>query len=208
MRGLVRTDRNRKDLDFPPVISASMDMLRGYINNVDCLFFASSGTEVSDLQLHQDIESGGLSYISAVTEHGKLMYCVMNNYYPTDCFLKLGSYWCRRNHLKGALVTIPEGDKAQNYKLTVYGKRFDRNGEVINTLTSTSIDDVEEFLIEMFGEEVKVESADIRLTSLKPFQGTAGFVIALRKFKEKYPELEGNKNENREADNGKRIQNL
>lgn len=189
MRGLVRTDSNRKDLDFPPVVSASFDMFRGYINNLDCMFVAS------DAELGIDLMNSGLSYIRAIPEHNRGFFCVMNNYYPTDCFLKLCSYWCRKYHIDGALVTIPEGDNTQSYKLTVRGKRFDRDGAVVNELVNVSLDDVEKSINEMCENEVKLASADIHLTSLQPFQGTAGFVIALNKFKEKYPELAGDKND-------------
>lgn len=184
MSYFISTRKNRHLLEFPPVAHARFDMLQSYMNNFDCLFLTSykeksdfSLNARSDMLLKWDLEHGGKSFITLKVEFSRLgqdrlsnkqnLYCVISDDWGSDApmwFMKYAKELCRTEQLEGALVTIPQCDKSNNDKLTVWGNKLDQSGEVIMRIENMSVKEVENYYMYMLDTEcLRVTSADIHL---------------------------------------------
>ncbi len=184
MSYFISTSKNRHLLEFSPVAHARFDMLQRYMNNFDCMFLTSYKEKLdhnlnarSDMLLKWDLEHSGNSYITLNVEFARLgqeklsnkqnLYCVISDEWGLDApmrFMKYAKELCRTEQLEGALVTIPQCDKSNNDKLTVWGNMIDHCGEVMERRENMSVKEVENYYMYMLGTEcMRVTSADIHL---------------------------------------------
>lgn len=199
---LVRTNQS--------VMASSFSRVVDYMNNYDCMFITAFRHEYSkkenrrrNKELASDIHNSDLTYIKAfggyiesdpdtgdnrVTED---TFCVVNNGYRTEDFIKLGVSWCKKYDQEAVLITTPTQDKSRNYALNVIGRYYDANGNIDMQFDHATVQDAEEYFTNICGKDFVLSSTDINVcaTEYEPYSTTAGYVKAMRRFKDRYPDL-------------------
>jgi hypothetical protein len=178
------------------------------MNTCDCIFITAYRSEYShnqnqkrNKQLADDIHDSGLTYIKAkggfieTADSGEKVrvtedtFCVVNNGYRTEDFIKLGVSWCGKYDQEAVLITVPKQDKSKNHALNVVGIYYDGNGNVDMKFDHATIQDAEEYFTNICGKDFVLSSTEVFATDLKPYSTTAGYIMAKRLFRSKYPDL-------------------
>lgn len=190
--------------------ASSFSRVVDYMNNYDCMFITAFRHEYSvkenrrrNKELAADIHGSDLTYIKAfggfiergenpdgvrVTED---TFCVVNNGYRTEDFIKLAVSWCKKYDQDSVLVTIPTQDKTRNHAINVIGRYYDQNGNIDMQFDHANVQDAQDYFTNICGKDFVLSSTDISVsaTEYEPYSGTAGYIKAMRRFKDRYPEL-------------------
>ena len=207
MYKMVRTKSNPKY--DQPITASSFSRAVKFMNEYDCIFITAFRHEYSvkqnrqrNKELAEDIHNSGLTYIKAyggfmetipgtddkerVTED---TFCVVNNGFRTEDFIKLGVSWCRKYDQDAVLITVPTQDKSKNYALNVIGTYYDKDGNVDMQFDHATIQDAEEYFTNICGKDFVLSAVDVCETDGDAYSGTAGYVKSMRRFKDMYPDL-------------------
>ena len=198
---------------FAPVTCSSYNKLVEYVNTRPCMFITAFRGENSktvnrqrNKQLAQDIHNSDLTYIKCqghwIENKGTAeeidvvedTYCVVDNGYTNDDFVKLAVSWCKKYEQDAVLVTIPSSRKSRldNGVMQIIGKLYTKEGSVIGSFdrTKMTLNDVDRCFTTAFGKTFALYNAiEVNATSMVPYQTMNGFIIAASIFKHKYPDL-------------------
>ena len=116
-------------------------------------------------------------------------FCIVNNGYTTEDFIKLAIDWCGKYEQEAVLVTSPHQDKTRNYALNIVGTYYTASGNVDMEFDHANIGDVEEYFTNICGKDFVLSSTQIFATDLMPFATVNGRRMASIRFARKYPEL-------------------
>ena len=208
MMRLLHTDYQPIMSDTEPVMCSSFSRCVEFMNKYDCMFITAFRSEYShkenrrrNKQLAMDIHNSDLTYIKAlggfvetlsdgtkqrVTEE---TFCIVNNGYTTEDFIKLAIEWCGKYEQEAVLVTSPHQDKTRNYALNIVGTYYTASGSVDMEFDHANIGDVEEYFTNICGKDFVLSSTQIFATDLMPFATVNGRRMASIRFARKYPEL-------------------
>ena len=171
----------------PGVICEAHEIIAGYASDIPCMFIASSDSE----QLAADISESDMTYIKCRVR-GDDAFCVVNNAYRDEDFIRLGIWWCSKHETKSVLITFPIRENSNRRKLTgIKAIVYNGKGQVKETLEfGAPFSDMDQCFTRAFGRAVSIEdTAELVRTSAERYSGTAGYVIAVHRFKDKYPDL-------------------
>ena len=196
---------------FAPVTCSSYNKLVEYVNTRPCMFitaFRSSNSKTVNRQLNkqltQDIHNSDLTYIKCQghwvenkgtqdeTDAVEDTFCVVDNGYTNDDFIKLAVAWCRKYGQEAVLVTVPSKSRFDTHAIKVIGKLYNSEGNVIGRFNRTkmTLSDVDNCFTTAFGKTFALyDSVEVNATSMVPYQTMNGFIIASSVFKHKYPDL-------------------
>lgn len=204
------------------IMSSSFNRAIEHMNKYACGFvtawreFDSDGNKMSkkekrrrNKQLEQEIKSSGLTFIRAeggfienkgtsleneVTEE---TYCVINNRFSNDDFIKLMVKWCGEFDQDAVLVTIPTSDKDSNghaktgSAINVKGFYYDKTGAYDSSMVfeHASIQDIEQYFTRICGKNFVLSSTEMFETDWYDIFGVAGHIKGRHDFKQLYPDL-------------------
>ena len=179
-----------------------------YISAVPCMFISAFRSDLSREEnnersecLAKDIFKSDLTYIRCRghrtdTDGTELIedgFFVVDNGYINDDFLKLGIEWCRKYEKKAVLISFPDMEKVNQRRLQgIVVSAYNSQGEVKERMEFTDLpfSDAEQCFAKVYGKDFSLEdTAELNTTSLERYSGMAGFVMASRRFKNKYPGL-------------------
>lgn len=190
-----------------PVMASSFSRVVEFMNKYDCIFITAFRSEYShkqnmkrNKQLADDIHNSDLTYIKAkggfietvgddkvrVTED---TFCVVNNGYRTEDFIKLGVSWCKKYDQEAVLITTPFQDKANNHALNIIGVYYNASGSIDMKFDNATIQDAEEYFTNVCGKDFVLSTTELFATDYQPYSTTAGYVMAKQRFKSKYPNM-------------------
>ena len=191
-----------------PIVASSFSHVVDYMNKYDCIFITAYRSEYShkqnikrNKQLADDIHSSELTYIKAkggfietIADGDKIRvtedtFCVVNNRYRTEDFIKLGVSWCKKYDQDAVLITTPTQNKNRNYALNVVGRYYTQSGAIDMKFDNATIQDAEEYFTNICGKDFVLSSTELFATDYMPYSTTAGYVMAKRLFRAKYPDL-------------------
>ena len=170
------------------VICDSEEIIAGYLNTFPCMFIASLKSE----QLTKDISESDLTYVKCKT-HDTDAFCIVNNAYRDEDFIRLGIWWCRKHETKSVLITFPMREKVnQRRLLEITGKVYNGMGQVKEKLEfGVPFMNTEVCFAKVFGKSIALDdNAELFETDLKPYATVNGRRMADERFKRKYPYFE------------------
>ena len=171
----------------PGVICDAGETIAGYVNAIPCMFIASSDSE----QLANDISESDLTYIKCQCGLNEA-FCVVNNGYINDHFVRLGVEWCRKYKTETILITFPIREKVNQRRLMkIVGKVYGSMGQVNEELEfSVPFTDTDACFDRVFGKHIALgDKAELVETDLEPYATVNGRRMADIRFKRKYPSL-------------------
>ena len=181
---------NQKPVVHKPVaICDTFETLEKFASALPCIFISAyNGSEESE-KLSNAIIKSDLTYIKC--QNGILeAFCVVNNGYTNDDFVKLGIEWCRKYECKSVLITFPKREKINQRRLiSICGKAYNSKGQLKETVEfSVPFKDTCECFARVFGKHVALDGkSEIVETDLTPPQTISGRRMAHARFILKYP---------------------
>lgn len=172
----------------PGVTCETDEIIAGYVNDIPCMFIASSDSE----QLANDISESDLTFIKC-RAHGDVAFCVANNAYRDEDFIRLGIEWCRKHETKSVLITFPVRENVNRRKLAgIKAIVYNGKGQVKEKLEyGVPFMDTEVCFAKVFGKSIALDDkAELFETDLKPYATVNGRRMADERFKRKYPYFE------------------
>lgn len=114
----------------PAAICDTYETILKYVSSSPCIFISAyNGSEYSK-QLSNAIMKSDLTYIKCRT-HDTDAFCIVNNAYRDEDFIRLGIWWCRKHETKSVLITFPMREKVnQRRLLEITGKVYNGMGQV------------------------------------------------------------------------------
>ena len=202
------------------ILESSFNRARAHMNRELCAFITAfrdsdeSGNPYSlkekrqrNKELEREIKSSGLTYVKAkggfIENAGtsnavrveEETFCVINNRYAPNDFIKLAIHWCGMFDQDAVLVTEPnpirrsDGHPDAGKPIDIIGRYYDKHGNVEMEFHNASVKDAEEFFTNLYGKDFVLSSTDIHATESRQIYSVSGRVMAARDFKCKYPEL-------------------
>ena len=160
-----------------------------YVSSMPCVFISAYyGNEFGE-QLSNAIAKSDLTYIKCQNVIHEA-FCVVNNGYPKDDFIKPAVDWCREYESKSVLITFPKREKINQRRLiSIYGKVYNSKGLVKETTEfNVPFKDTNECFARVFGKHVSLdEKSEIVETDLTPPETVNGHRMAHNRFILKYP---------------------
>ncbi len=191
----VNINAKTTDVHHPSVWCSTYETVAQYVNSMPCIFISAfRGDPCRDEyyeQLLKEVDKSDLTYIKC---RGGLYeaFCVVNNGYNDDDFVKLGVELCRKFENKSVLITFPVREKVNQRRLIeIVGKVYNGKGQVKEKLEfGIPFKDADECFARVFGKPVSLDDkAEIVITDLTPPATINGRFIAHTRFKNKYPAL-------------------
>lgn len=202
------------------ILASSFNRARVHMNRELCAFITAfrdsdeSGKPYSltekrqrNKELEAEIKASGLTYIKAkggfienrgTTDEKRVSeetFCVINNRYAPDDFIRLAIHWCDMFDQDDVLITEPnpvlrsDGHPNAGKPIDIIGRYYDKHGNVEMEFHNASVKDAEEFFTNICGKDFVLSSTDIHATENRQIYSVNGRVMAVRDFKCKYPEL-------------------
>ena len=192
----------------PAVHCDTHETIAKYVSEIPCMFIAAFRSDLSrdenrerNDQLEKDIIKSDLTYIKCLghrtdtdgTELIEAGFFVVDNAFINNDFIKLGVEWCRRLEKKVVLITFPDREELNQRRLmgisvNVYNAQREVREKIY--FSDLPFAGSEQCFAKAYGKNFTLyDSSELVTTSLERYSGTAGFVMALRRFKNKYPEL-------------------
>lgn len=168
----------------------------------------TSGRAANDEQsglLEQTIRDAGFSFIKAsgsvAADEEKSdfpvedAFCIINNIYVDDDFIRLVCKWCKDFGQSFVLVTIPVEYCTRKHagysgQARVVGRYYDASGKVGREFEDASLSDIDEYFTLVYGEGFALTDGTEPSSELfSRAGGVYGRMSAQREFSERYPEL-------------------
>ena len=178
------------------------------VSTVPCMFIAAFRSDISieenkerSEQLAKNIFKSDLTYIRCRghrtdtdgTELIEDAFCVVNNGYNNEDFIKLGIEWCRKYEKKAVLISFPNREKVNQRRLLGIAVRvYNDQGEVKERMEFTDLpfSGSEQCFAKAYGKNFALESSsEIMRTSLTSPATVNGHLMASIRFRNKYPGL-------------------
>lgn len=158
--------------------------------------------------LEKEIRGSGLTFIRAkggfIENKGTDLeervsedtFCVINNRFTPNDFIKLMVKWCGQFEQDSVLITTPmpersknSGQPLANKPINVVGKYYTKTGSIDMEFDNATIQDAEEYFTNVCGKDFVLSSTEICETEGHNIYGTTGRVMGIQDFKDLYPEL-------------------
>lgn len=198
------------------ILGSSFNRAISHMNRTQCGFitafreYDSYGNELSTNEkrkrnklLEKEIRGSGLTYIKAkggfIENKGTELeskvaedtFCVINNRYAPNDFIKLMVKWCGQFEQDSVLVTEPRKENESKKAINIIGTYYTANGQKEMTFDNATIQDAEEYFTNICGHDFVLSSIEVHRTEGHQIYGTTGRVMAIRDFQDLYPELCG-----------------
>ena len=189
------TNNQKPVVHQPAAICDAYVTISKYVSSLPCMFIAAFvgedyGEEYGELLSNALIKSD-LTYIKCQCGINEA-FCVVNNGYTNEDFIKLGIDWCRKYETETVLITFPIREKVNQRRLMeIVGKVYNADVQVNEKLEfSVPFANSDECFAKVFGKPVALDDkAEIVITDLTPPATINGRFIAHTRFKNKYPSL-------------------
>lgn len=191
----VNINAKTTDVHHPSVWCSTYETVAQYVNSMTCIFISAfRGDPCRDEYYEQLLKEVDKSDLTCIKCRGGLYeaFCVVNNGYNDDDFVKLGVELCRKFENKSVLITFPVREKVNQRRLIeIVGKVYNGKGQVKEKLEfGIPFMNTDECFARVFGKRVAlVDKAELVATDLTPPATVNGRFIAHNKFKRKYPSL-------------------
>lgn len=202
------------------ILASSFNRARVHMNRELCAFITAfrdsdeSGKPYSltekrqrNKELEAEIKASGLTYIKAkggfIENRGTAdekrvseeTFCVINNRYAPDDFIRLAIHWCDMFDQDDVLITEPnpvlrsDGHPNAGKPIDIIGRWYDRNGNIDMEFHNATIKDAEKFFTNICGKDFVLSSTEINKTPDRQINQYSGRVLASYEFEAKYPYL-------------------
>lgn len=202
------------------IYASSFNRAISHMNREQCGFitafreYDSEGNPLSinekrrrNKQLEADIRASGLTFIKASggfvenkgtdleTRVSEDTFCVINNRFPTEKFIALMVYWCRKYEQDSVLITTPVPERSKNGQpltdkpINIIGEYYTKNGTVDMRFDNATVQDAEEYFTNIHGKDFVLSSTEMVDTKWHDIHSAAGRVHGYRDFADLYPDL-------------------
>lgn len=192
------------------VLATSFNRVLQHMNETECCFITAFRSDYStkenrrrNKKLYAEIKASGLSFIKAnggfVENLGKTdekevtedTFCVINNQYTAEDFIKLACKWCGEFDQESVLITEPvEYDERKHTgfsgQVHVVGRYYDRNGNVDMEFNNVSMRTVEEYFTNIANKAFVLSSISACNYTRNVNRNSVGRRIAHDRFTKKY----------------------
>lgn len=192
------------------VLATSFNRVLQHMNETECCFITAFRSDYSTKEnrrrnkaLYAEIKASGLSFIKAnggfvetkkdgtkqdVTED---TFCVINNQYTTEDFIKLACKWCGEFEQESVLITEPvEYDERKHTgfsgQVHVVGRYYNRNGNVEMEFDNVSMRTVEQYFTNIANKSFVLSSIVTSVYTRDVNCNSVGRQLAHSRFTQKY----------------------
>jgi hypothetical protein len=191
----INSNNQKPVVHQPAAVCDAYETISKYVSLLPCMFItAFVGEEYAEEYcelLANAIIKSDLTYIKCQCGMNEA-FCVVNNGYTNEDFIKLGIDWCKKYESETVLISFPIREKVNQRRLVeIVGKVYNGMGQVNEELEfDVPFTNADECFAKVFGMPAALEdNAQIVTTDLTPPATINGHRMAHTRFKIKYPSL-------------------
>lgn len=193
-----------------PISASSFYRMLEHMNNTECCFITAFRSTNSvkenrrrNKQLYKAIKDSGLSFIKSYGGYVETLpdgtkqdvtedtFCVINNRYSREDFIKLACHWCGEFYQESVLVTIPvEYDNRKHTgfsgKVHIIGRYYNAAGEVEMEFNNVNMRTVEEYFTNIHNKAFVLSAEQIHVITKNRNMNMSGRIAAHKEFWDKF----------------------